>query len=351
MIFFGTAADDEADGGFDSDIMFGYGGNDILNGGSSNDLLFGGEGTDWLFGGRGDDVLIGGTGADLLYGGLGTDTASYEDSTTGVLVSLETGAGYSGTAAGDHLYEIENLYGSAFNDTLYGDAGANRLDGAAGNDALVALDGNDALAGGAGNDIMYGGRGNDTYYVDSAGDVVDEAVFSGDGADRVISSISFSLAGAHAFGNVEHLTLSGYANIDGTGNALDNGIAGNSANNIINGLAGNDVLSGGAGADVFVFNTIPNAATNVDTIRDFAPADDTIRLENGVFAALTTAGPLSAGAFWTGPAAHDASDRIIYNSTNGWLSYDSDGTGAAAAVHFATLTTHPVISYHDFIVS
>jgi Ca2+-binding RTX toxin-like protein len=198
---------------------------------------------------------------------------------------------------------------------------------------------------------MYGGRANDTYYVDSAGDIVNETGFSADGTDRIVSSVSFNLAGPHAIGNVENLTLTGSSNINGTGNALGNVIVGNAGGNLIYGLGGNDTFIGGAGADVFAFNTGPNGMTNVDTIRDFAPVDDTIRLENSVFTALTTTGELSADAFWTGPAAHDASDRIIYDSTNGWLSYDRDGTGAAAAVHFATLSTHPGITYHDFDVS
>jgi len=42
------------------------------------------------------------------------------------------------------------------------------------------------------------------------------------------------------------------ADIDGTGNALDNAIIGNGGNNILSGLAGNDLLDGGLGADTML---------------------------------------------------------------------------------------------------
>ena len=69
---------------------------------------------------------------------------------------------------------------------------------------------------------------------------------------------------------------------------------------------------------------------------------DTIQLENLIFKALgTTTGTLSANKFFKGAAAHDADDRIIYNSATGALIYDANGNVAGGVVQFAT-GQHPV---------
>ena len=49
-------------------------------------------------------------------------------------------------------------------------------------------------------------------------------------------------------------------------------------------------------------------------------------------------------------AAHDADDRIIYDENSGALFYDADGSGAGAAVQFASLRHHPAITAADFLV-
>jgi Ca2+-binding RTX toxin-like protein len=196
------------------------------------------------------------------------------------------------------------------------------------------------------------------------GDIVSEAL--NEGADLVRSSVTFTLAD-----NVEHLTLTGAAAINGTGNALVNVMVGASGANVLAGLAGRDNLAGlggddilaggadrdrlngGAGADAFVFDTTPINVVNTDIIADFSVADDTIWLASPVFSALGGAGALAAGALTivtAGFAAADADDRIIYNSANGALWYDPDGTGAASAVYFAQLSAGLALTEADFLV-
>ncbi len=51
--------------------------------------------------------------------------------------------------------------------------------------------------------------------------------------------------------NVENLTLTGSANINGYGNGLANTLTGNAGNNALNGLAGADTMAGGAGNDTY----------------------------------------------------------------------------------------------------
>ena len=82
-----------------------------------NDLLFGGDGDDILDGSFDNDTLEGGAGADTIMGSFGIDTASYASSNAGVFVNLMTGVAGGGHARGDVLSGIENLTGSAFNDS------------------------------------------------------------------------------------------------------------------------------------------------------------------------------------------------------------------------------------------
>ncbi|MGB9369520.1 MAG: hypothetical protein WCE79_26280 [Xanthobacteraceae bacterium] len=248
-----------------------------------------------LIGNGGNNVLAGLWGADALDGGAGTDTATYAASGNGVNISLAANTAHGGDAEGDTFIRIENLIGSAFDDTLEGDGGNNVLNGGSGNDTvsyahaatgvavslaitvaqttggagadtltsiqnltgslfddvltgsssanvLAGLDGNDVLDGGSGADTMIGGAGNDIYFVDNAGDLAAED--PGGGNDMVVSSIAFTLGT-----DVESLMLTGTANISGTGNAAGNVLTGNAGNNVLAGLGGADALDGGAGTD------------------------------------------------------------------------------------------------------
>ena len=312
--------------------------------------LTGNAGNNTITGNTGADRLDGGAGADTLIGGAGNDT--YVVDNAGDVVTEAASAGTDTIETGLSLYSIaallnvENLTGTATTgQTLTGNSGANVITGGSGNDTID---------GGAGADTMSGGTGNDTYVVDVAGDIITELANAG--SDTIRASITYSLvdtdgAGANG-GNVENLTLTGATAINGTGNALANTIVGNGAANVLNGGLGIDILTGGLGTDTFVFNSTLGA-TNVDQITDFSVVDDTFNLENtgaGLFTALTTTGTLAAGAFVIGAAASNATQRVIYNSTNGDVLYDADGTGATAAVKFATIGTGLALTNADFFI-
>jgi Ca2+-binding RTX toxin-like protein len=112
------------------------------------------------------------------------------------------------------------------------------------------------------------------------------------------------------------------------------------------GSAGKDVFKGNFGRDSFVFDTRPNKA-KIDKIVDYNVRDDTIYLAKSAFAKLKK-GHLSKDAFWIGAKAHDANDKIIYNKATGALFYDPDGSGAAKAVQFATLSKKLALTHLDF---
>jgi len=83
-----------------------------INGTNGGDSLYGGAAADVINGLNGNDTLKGFGGADRLDGGNGIDTVFYGDSTAGVGINLATGRGVGGSAQGDTLISIENVFGS-----------------------------------------------------------------------------------------------------------------------------------------------------------------------------------------------------------------------------------------------
>jgi len=420
---YGHAGDDLIFGGAEGDWLYGMGDNDTLKGGGGADHLFGGsgidtasyddspvgvsvflgpggsgagyngdaegdrydsienvsgsayldslrgnEGVNTLFGLGGDDYLTGGAGADTLYGGSGhRDRAVYNASSEGVFVSLITGRGFGGEADGDTLSGIEDIDGSPHEDLLVGNDYGNHLFGRGSDDSLKGGGGIDTLYGHAGDDLldggdfvdwMYGGLDNDTYIVDNGSDRIIE--YSGEGSDTVRARTSYVLtAGA----DVEFLTTTddnGTTAINLTGNASGNVVRGNNGNNTVNGGHGNDELTGLGGMDWFLFDTPLDAMFNVDRITDFNVTNDTIRLDATIFSSsLTPDNSVAGSQFVIGTAALDAGDRIIYNNATGVVLYDSDGTGATAAIQFAQLSAgladptdiDPLTNFDFFVVA
>jgi trimeric autotransporter adhesin len=278
------------------------GANDLTGNGLNNSII----------GNGGNDTLTGGAGNDVLNGGVGTDTADYSGAVGSVGANLLLGtAAQDGDGFADTLVAIENVTGSANNDTLTGNAGNNVLMGGVGNDVLnggagidtadysdavgnVIVDllvgsaegaaGSDSLAlienitgsgnndtlignaganvldGGVGNDSMTGGAGNDTYLVSQEGETVTEGAGVAEGLDTVIQqnmTYSYTLAE-----NVENLTiLASESGQTATGNDLNNLVLDSSGSGLtLIGGTGKDTLMGGIGDDTYVLN-VTNGAT------------------------------------------------------------------------------------------
>jgi Ca2+-binding RTX toxin-like protein len=417
----GTAGNDSLTGTAGDDLLQGLAGNDTLSGLAGNDTLDAGTGGDLLIGGAGNDIYIVDGPGDTVTENAGEGTDTVQSSATRTLDANVENLTLTGTAAingtGNSLNNV--ITGNSANNVLNAGTGGDTLIGGAGNDTYIvdgpgdtvtenagqgtdtvqssatrtldanvenltltgsaAINGtgnalNNVITGNSAANSLAGGAGNDTYFV-AAGDTVIEN--AGQGTDTVRSSATRTLDA-----NVENLTLTGSAAINGTGNALSNVITGNNAanslaggdgNDTLRGLGGNDTLSGGggndrlegrtgndsltggSGVDHFVFLDAPTAG-GVDRITDFVRGTDELLFENAVFSGLGASGAMAAGdgrfrsVTGTTTTGQDSTDRLVYNSSTGSLYYDADGSGSGGSVLVATFAGNPALAATDFTV-
>ncbi|MGO1075482.1 calcium-binding protein [Inquilinus sp. CA228] len=287
-------------------------------GNAANNLIFGNDGASTLTGLDGNDVLNGNGGDDVLRGGQGADelagrangtalgdTATYTESSVGIVANLATGLGSGGAAQGDTYIEVENVDGSQGNDTLVGDAGGNNLRG---------VGGDDVLRGGAGADTLDGGAGIDTasYYTGSAGVSVSLATGNGSGGEAQDDSLA----------GIENLSGS-QGNDSLAGNSGANTLQGWNGNDALTGADGKDTLTGGAGADRFVYAGAAQSAVgaNADRITDFTHAQgDRIDLS-----------AIDASTVLAGNQAFSFIGTALYTGVAGQLRYVSNGTVTTVA--------------------
>lgn len=256
-----------------SDNLTGNAADNRIEGRDGNDRLVGGDGADSLFGGTGSDTLLGGAGGDVLDGGAGRDRASYRETAAGLVADLGLPSQNTGDAAGDRYAGIEDLEGTALNDTLGGDGQANVLYGLDGNDRIEGRLGNDSLYGNEGDDTLSGGEGADRIDGGSGFDIASfETATTALRIDLMSADLTLGEAVGDQFVSIEGFLLSGLAD-SFAGTDLVDRIWGGAGNDTLTGRGGADWLSGGAGNDLLY------GGEGDDTLMGGAGAD---RLEGGL---------------------------------------------------------------------
>ena len=296
----------------ENNTLDGYNGDNTLSGGGGNDALIGGIGSDWvdyaaidsgmtvdlglgvvvtaeqgtdtlssienvitgagddtLIGDENDNVLRGGSGSDSLVGGTGNDTADYTAIGGGITADLGSGVVDAGELGTDTLTSIENVIGSASDDTFIGDENDNVLDGGGGRDTVdysaigtgivVNLSAGTAMAGAHGSDTLLNietviaGSGGDTLI----GDENQNSLLGGGGDDTIAGGLGVDTL----YGGDGNDTFS-YADGDDR--------------DLVFGDGGDDTVLGSAGDDVITFRWFSGMAT-VETI-DGGGGTDVVRL-------------------------------------------------------------------------
>ncbi|MTJ11422.1 calcium-binding protein [Anabaena sp. UHCC 0187] len=303
-------------------VARGQGGNDFLEiSGTSGGTMIGGTGNDTY------DILLSNAGVtNLVIDELNDNGRGIDTIVSRINFSLNN-PGASGVTI---LGSVENLTlsvlplgtgpifgeGNALDNVIVGNQENNTLNGLAGNDRIFGSFGNDSIDGGSGDDFLEGNQD-------------DDIINGGSGNDNI-------------FGDKAGATYTG--------------------NDTLNGQGGNDTLTGGLGIDIFAFggaglSAQQSAATSIgrDTIVDFLVGTDKIQLDktNSFSSIGSIATDFFSGNFGTNNAGIGArSERIIYNTANGALYYNENGslTGGGAGGFFATVTGIPTLTATDFII-
>lgn len=326
--------------------LYGNALNNTLHGAAMlSNYLYGNAGNDSLYGGNRQDMLVGGDGDDYIDGGAGSDNISYHTASAGVTVNLSITDAQNTLGGGiDTLLNVENILGSSYNDTLTGNAANNRFQSM------------------GGDDVIDGG--------DGAFDLIEFtnvfAAVNVNMSDWTIQSTNMQRIGTLTLSNIEGVS----------GSIYNDTLTGTSGADYLNGYAGSDVIDGGAGDDYLAGGSSADTLTGgegkdtfilgsdrglgiqngVDTITDFNLTDDSFRLISADFTAfIGVTGALTSNNFVTGAdktTATDADDYIIYNSTNGNVFYDPDGSGSSySSVLIADVTDGLELTYSHFTVS
>ncbi len=289
----GTASNDNIVGDANANELTGGAGADWLDGGSGNDRFIQSDfdGEDTIDGGSDVDTVL--DGEDTIKGDSDIDTVDYSGLVTGTGIAGGINASLlegkvekrnGGIMKVDTLMNVENLIGTASNDSLVGDANANELTGGAGADWLDGGDGDDRFVqdGWDDADTINGGAGNDTldYHLLATLPNSTASLMVDLDAGVVDKRLNGLLTGRDAISNIEHVIGSAF---DDTliGSDSGNVLSGGDGNDTLHGSAGNDTLDGGEGNDTLDYGRLL-AANTVDEVLWDANKGKIYKKRNGV---------------------------------------------------------------------
>jgi Ca2+-binding RTX toxin-like protein len=235
--------------------VIGSGYNDFLIGGSAGVEFNAGTGNDTMIGGTGNatfDVWSHGPGTnftDYITGGSGYNVLNYSGAPGPVTVNMATGTTSNYYGGTDHFSHIQDVVGSAYNDTLIGGSTAVTFDAGSGADTMIGGSGNDTFElwshdpGTNHNDYISGGSGTNTLdYSQSPGPV---------NVNMMTGTTSNYYGGTDFFSNIQHVV----------GSAFNDTLIANGANTVLTGGSGHDTFefveghAGGATVTNFVSGT------------------------------------------------------------------------------------------------
>ncbi|MFV1465832.1 MULTISPECIES: M10 family metallopeptidase C-terminal domain-containing protein [unclassified Phaeobacter] len=349
----------------------GSGFNDRIKGDGSDNVLTGQGGNDTLKGGNGDDTLLGdfADAADAIpQPGLGTGYATLGPDATNnsIETAFDISDNFSLTEDPD-IFDSTSVLHTTVNATGNGAGGYYRIDLAAGTVLTIDIDGiadpnvHDSwvrLLDSEGNIVTQNDDGggdpgstsnrdsSTVFVVEETGTYyILEGSWSPDTADGWSESVP---EGSTYELNVSVEFPPAPAQ---PGEAGEDVLRGGRGNDMLDGGLMADTLFGGQGDDYFRFST-ELGADNIDEIRDFDVASDTILLDSAIFTEVGAEGVLDFGAFHSSASgtALDAADRIVYNTSSGALTYDADGRGGDDAIQFAQLQSGLQLTADDFVI-